>query len=61
LLLGVGVGLSGISRLVACTWGSNKELLLSPDGSSSVGVFTLLTLLIGFSILWQYIRRDDKI
>jgi hypothetical protein len=34
--------------------------LLSPDDSGSIGVFTLLTLLICFSILRRYIRRDDQ-
>jgi hypothetical protein len=34
--------------------------LLLPDGSGSIGVFTLLTLLICFFILRQYIRRDDQ-
>jgi hypothetical protein len=34
--------------------------LFSSDGSSSTGVFTLLTLLICFSILRWYIRRDDQ-
>jgi hypothetical protein len=60
LLLDVGVDLSSVSRLVACTWGSSSELLLLPDGSGSIGVFTLLTLLICFFILRQYIRRDDQ-
>jgi hypothetical protein len=34
--------------------------LLPSDGSGSINVFTLLTLLIGFSILRRYIRRDDQ-
>jgi hypothetical protein len=34
--------------------------LLSPDGSGSIGVFTFLTLLICFSILRWWIRRDDQ-
>jgi hypothetical protein len=34
--------------------------LLSSDGSGSIGIFTLLTLLIYFSILQWYIRRDDQ-
>jgi hypothetical protein len=34
--------------------------LLSPDGSSSIGVFMLLMLLIYFSILRRHIRRDDQ-
>jgi hypothetical protein len=34
--------------------------LLSSDSSSSIGVFTLLTLFICFSILQRYIRRDDQ-
>jgi hypothetical protein len=33
---------------------------LSSDGSGSFGVFTLLMLLICFSILQRYIRRDDQ-
>jgi hypothetical protein len=33
--------------------------LLSPDGSGSIGVFTLLSLFVCFSILWWHIRRDD--
>jgi hypothetical protein len=34
--------------------------LLSSDGSCSVIIFTLLTLLICFSILRRYIRKDDQ-
>jgi hypothetical protein len=34
--------------------------LLLSDSSSSVGVLTLLELLICFSILRWYIRRDDQ-
>jgi hypothetical protein len=34
--------------------------LLSSDGSGSIGVLKLLTLFICFSILRQYIRRDDQ-
>jgi hypothetical protein len=49
LLRGIGVDLSGISRLEVCTWGS--DLLLSSDSSGGVGVFTLLTLRICFFIL----------
>jgi hypothetical protein len=33
--------------------------LLSSNGSGSIDVFTLLTLLIGFSNLRRYIRKDD--
>jgi hypothetical protein len=52
--------LSGISRLKACTWGSGCDLLLSSDSSGGVGVFTLLTLRVCFSILQWYICRDDQ-
>jgi hypothetical protein len=45
---------------LACNWGRNGELLLSPDGSGGIGVFTLLSLLVCFSILWWYVRRDDQ-
>jgi hypothetical protein len=34
--------------------------LLSSNSSGSVGILALLTLLIGFSILRRYIRRDDQ-
>jgi hypothetical protein len=34
--------------------------LLSSDNSGGVGVFTLLTLRVCFSVLWWYIRRDDQ-
>jgi hypothetical protein len=34
--------------------------LLSSDGSGSIGVLTLLALLVCFSILWWYIRRDGQ-
>jgi hypothetical protein len=34
--------------------------LLSSDGSGSIGVLTLLTLFICFSILRWYVRRDDQ-
>jgi hypothetical protein len=64
LLPGVVVDLTGIERLLTwlltCAWGSNSDLLLLSDSSSSVGVLTLLELLICFSILRWYIRRDDQ-
>jgi hypothetical protein len=60
LLPDVGVDLTGVSLWLACTWRSNSELLLSLDGSDSIGVFTLLLLLIYFSILWRHIHRDDQ-
>jgi hypothetical protein len=59
LLPDVGVDLTGVSRWLACTWGGNNELLLSPGGSGSICVFTLLLLLVCFSILRRHIRRDD--
>jgi hypothetical protein len=34
--------------------------LFSSDGSGSIGVLTLLTLFICFSILRWYVRRDDQ-
>jgi hypothetical protein len=34
--------------------------LLSSDNSGGVGVFTLLTLLICFSVLRRYIHGDDQ-
>jgi hypothetical protein len=51
----IGVDLSGISRLKAFTWGSCCDLLLSLDSAGGVGVFTLLTLRVCFSILRWYI------
>jgi hypothetical protein len=51
LLPGVIIDLSSVSRLLAYTWGSSSELLLSSDSSGSIGVLTLLALLIGFPIL----------
>jgi hypothetical protein len=64
LLPGVGVDLSSIERLLtwllACTWGSSGDLLLSSDSSSSISVLTLLALLICFSILRWYICRGDQ-
>jgi hypothetical protein len=60
LLPDVGVDLSGVSRLLGYTWGSSSDLLLSSDGSGSISVLTLLTLLVCFSILWWYIRRDRQ-
>jgi hypothetical protein len=60
LLPDVGVDLSSVSWLLACTWDGSGELLLLPDGSGGIGVFTLLTLIIYFSILRRYIRRDDQ-
>jgi hypothetical protein len=60
LLRGIGVDLSGISRLKACTWGSSYDLLLSSDSSGGVGVFMLLMLRVCFSILRWYICRDDQ-
>jgi hypothetical protein len=60
LLPGIGVDLSGIGRLQACTWGSGRDLLLSSDSSGGVGVFTHLTLRVDFSILRWYICRDDQ-
>jgi hypothetical protein len=60
LLPDVEVDLTSISWWVACTWGHNGELLLSPDGSGSFGDFTLLLLLVYFSILWWHVCRDDQ-
>jgi hypothetical protein len=60
LLPDVGVDLTGVSRLLSCTWGSSSELLLLSNSSSSIGVLMLLMLLICFSILRWYIRRDDQ-
>jgi hypothetical protein len=60
LLLGVGVDLSGVSRLKACRWGSGYDLLLSSNDSGSVGVFSLLTLRICLSVLRWYICKDDQ-
>jgi hypothetical protein len=64
LLSGVGVDLSCVerllARLLASTWGSCSDLLLSSDSSSSISVLTRLTLFICFSILWWYIHRDDQ-
>jgi hypothetical protein len=59
-LLGVGVDLSGISRLKACSWGSGYDLLLSSNSSGSVGVFSLLMLRVYLSVLQWYICRDDQ-
>jgi hypothetical protein len=60
LLPDVGIDLSGVSRLLGYTWGSNNDLLLSSDGSGSISVLTLLTLLVCFSILRWYIRRYSQ-
>jgi hypothetical protein len=49
LLRGIGVDLSDIGQLEVCTWSS--DLLLSSNGSGGVGVFTLLTLHVFFSVL----------
>jgi hypothetical protein len=52
LFLGIVVDLSDIERLLtwllACTWGSSGDLLLSSDSSGSIGILTLLVLLICF-------------
>jgi hypothetical protein len=53
-----GIDLSDIGQLEVCTWGS--DLLLSLDNTGDVGVFTLLTLRVCFSVLRWYICRDDK-
>jgi hypothetical protein len=60
LLLGVGVDLSGVSRLKAYSWGSGCDLLLSSNSLGSVGIFSLLTLHICLSVLRWYICRDDQ-
>jgi hypothetical protein len=57
-LRGIGVDLSDIGQLEVCTWGS--DLLLLSDSLGGVGVFTLLTLRVFFSILRWYICRDDQ-
>jgi hypothetical protein len=44
--------------LEVCSWAS--DLLLSSDSSGGVGVFTLLTSCIYFSILRWYICRDNQ-
>jgi hypothetical protein len=56
----ISIDLTDVSRWLACTWGSNNELLLSPDSSGSIGVFTILSLRVYFSILWRHICRDDQ-
>jgi hypothetical protein len=58
LLRRIGVGLSDIGQLEVCSWGS--DFLLSSDISGGVGVFTLLTLRVCFSVLRWYICRDDQ-
>jgi hypothetical protein len=58
LLCRIGVDLSDIGQLEVYTWGS--DLLLSSDSSGGIGVFTLLTLHVCFSILWWHICRDDQ-
>jgi hypothetical protein len=58
LLRGIGVDLSDIGQLEVYTWGS--DLLLSLDSSGGVGVFTLLTLRVCFSVLRWYICKDDQ-
>jgi hypothetical protein len=64
LLPDVVVDLSGVERLLtwllACTWGSSGDLLLSSDSSGSIGILTLLALLICFSMLGWHIHRDDQ-
>jgi hypothetical protein len=57
LLHEIGVDLSDIGQLEVCTWGS--YFLLSSNSSGGVGVFTLLTLRVFFSVLQWYICRDD--
>jgi hypothetical protein len=59
-LPGVVIDLSGVSRLLAYTWGSTSDLLLSSGSSGSIGVLTLLALLIDFPILRWYVRRNDQ-
>jgi hypothetical protein len=56
----VGIDLSGVSRLLAYTWGSSSELLLSSYGSGSIGVLAFLALLVCFSMLRWYICRDGQ-
>jgi hypothetical protein len=58
LLHGIGVDLSDIGQLEVCNCGS--DLLLSSDSSGGVGIFTLLTLRVCFSVLRWYICRDDQ-
>jgi hypothetical protein len=54
----IGVDLSDISQLEVCTWIS--DLLLSSDSSGGVGVLTLLTLHVCFSVLRWYNCRHDQ-
>jgi hypothetical protein len=54
----IGVDLSDIGQLEVCTWGN--DLLLPSDSSGGVGVFTLVTLRVCFSVLRWYICRDDQ-
>jgi hypothetical protein len=58
LLRRIGVDLSDIVQLEVCTRGS--DLLLPSDSSGGVGVFTLLTLHVCFSVLRWYICRDNQ-
>jgi hypothetical protein len=60
LLPGVVVDLSGVGRLLTCTWDSSDKLLLLSNSSSGVGVLSLLVLFICLSILRWYICRDNQ-
>jgi hypothetical protein len=58
LLRGISVDLSGVS--CSCTWGSGCDLFLSSNNSVGIGVFTLMTLHVCFSVLRWYVCRDDQ-
>jgi hypothetical protein len=49
-----------LTWLLAYTWGNSGDLFLLSNNYGSISVFTLLALFIYFSILLQYIRRDDQ-
>jgi hypothetical protein len=56
----VVVALPGVACVLTCGWGSCSKFLLPTSGSAGVGVLTLHTLFVCFSILRWYICRDDQ-
>jgi hypothetical protein len=60
LLPDVDVDLTGISWWLACNWGRNGELLLSSNGSGSIGVFTLVVVRLFLHLVVVRPRRRPR-
>jgi hypothetical protein len=54
------IDLFDVNQLLTSAWSGSGKILLSSNSLGNVGVLVLLALLVGFSILRWYIRRNDQ-